>query len=68
MNDLTMSFSKMAIVFIVMLSSTTLEAQQNENDEFYDLMKAIGEHFGGAFNDAEKAIAKICNSFNSQKK
>ncbi|KAI3419765.1 hypothetical protein GPALN_004195 [Globodera pallida] len=57
--------AKMAVVFILMLSSTTLEAQQNENDKFYDLIKAIGEHFGGAFNDAEKALELTLNGTNA---
>uniref|UniRef100_A0A914H8K1 Uncharacterized protein n=1 Tax=Globodera rostochiensis TaxID=31243 RepID=A0A914H8K1_GLORO len=58
MIDLRFFYSvKMAVVFILMLlSSTTLKAQRNENDKFYDLMAAIGEHFGGELNKAEKAL------------
>uniref|UniRef100_A0A914GRZ2 Uncharacterized protein n=1 Tax=Globodera rostochiensis TaxID=31243 RepID=A0A914GRZ2_GLORO len=48
-----------------MLSSPTLEAQQNENEKFYDLMTAIGEHFGGKFNDAKKALELDLNAANS---
>uniref|UniRef100_A0A914I6B1 Uncharacterized protein n=1 Tax=Globodera rostochiensis TaxID=31243 RepID=A0A914I6B1_GLORO len=53
----------MAVVFILMLSSATLEAKQN--DKFYDLMTAIGEHFGGEFNDAEKVLELDLNGANS---
>uniref|UniRef100_A0A914H5M4 Uncharacterized protein n=1 Tax=Globodera rostochiensis TaxID=31243 RepID=A0A914H5M4_GLORO len=53
----------MAVVFILMLSSATLKAQQN--NKFFDLMTAIGEHFGGEFNDAEKALELNLNGTNS---
>uniref|UniRef100_A0A914GSC2 Uncharacterized protein n=1 Tax=Globodera rostochiensis TaxID=31243 RepID=A0A914GSC2_GLORO len=66
MNDLYFFYSaKIAVVFILMLSSPTLEAQQNENEKFYDLMTAIGEHFGGKFNDAKKALELDLNAANS---
>uniref|UniRef100_A0A914I0N7 Uncharacterized protein n=1 Tax=Globodera rostochiensis TaxID=31243 RepID=A0A914I0N7_GLORO len=56
--------AKMAVVFILILLSVTLEAQ-NENDKFYDLMTAIGEHFHGEFNDAEKALELDLNVANT---
>uniref|UniRef100_A0A183CR31 Secreted protein n=1 Tax=Globodera pallida TaxID=36090 RepID=A0A183CR31_GLOPA len=66
MIDLCFFYSaKMAVVIILMLSSATLEAQRNENDKFFDLMTAIGEHFGGEFNDAEKALELDLNGANS---
>uniref|UniRef100_A0A914HXW1 Uncharacterized protein n=1 Tax=Globodera rostochiensis TaxID=31243 RepID=A0A914HXW1_GLORO len=55
--------AKMAVVFILMLLSATLEAKQN--DKFYNLMTAIGEHFGGEFNDAEKVLELDLNGANS---
>uniref|UniRef100_A0A914H687 Uncharacterized protein n=1 Tax=Globodera rostochiensis TaxID=31243 RepID=A0A914H687_GLORO len=55
----------MAVVFILMLSSATLEAKRNEKDKFFDLMTAIGEHFGGEFNDAEKALKLDLNGANA---
>uniref|UniRef100_A0A914H4E4 Uncharacterized protein n=1 Tax=Globodera rostochiensis TaxID=31243 RepID=A0A914H4E4_GLORO len=57
--------AKVAVVFILMISSPTLGAQRNENDKFFDLMTAIGEHFGGEFNDAEKALELNLNGANS---
>uniref|UniRef100_A0A914H7X6 Uncharacterized protein n=1 Tax=Globodera rostochiensis TaxID=31243 RepID=A0A914H7X6_GLORO len=58
--------AKMAVVFfILMISSATLEAQRNENDKFFDLMTAIGDHFGGEFNEAEKALELNLNGANS---
>uniref|UniRef100_A0A914H5L9 Uncharacterized protein n=1 Tax=Globodera rostochiensis TaxID=31243 RepID=A0A914H5L9_GLORO len=53
----------MVIVFILMISSATLEAQQN--DKFYDLMTTIGEFFGGEFNGTEKALELDLNGTNS---
>uniref|UniRef100_A0A914H6P3 Uncharacterized protein n=1 Tax=Globodera rostochiensis TaxID=31243 RepID=A0A914H6P3_GLORO len=53
----------MVVVFILMLSSTTLEAQQN--DKFFDLMTTIGEYFGVEFNDTEKALELDLNGTNS---
>uniref|UniRef100_A0A183CKJ3 Venom peptide n=1 Tax=Globodera pallida TaxID=36090 RepID=A0A183CKJ3_GLOPA len=66
MIDLSFFYSaKMAVVFfILMLSSATLEAQRNENDEFFEFMTTIGEHFGGEFNDAEKALELDLNGVN----
>uniref|UniRef100_A0A914H4Z2 Uncharacterized protein n=1 Tax=Globodera rostochiensis TaxID=31243 RepID=A0A914H4Z2_GLORO len=55
----------MAVVFILMLSSATLEAQRNENDKFYDLMATIGEHFRGEFNDAKKVLELDLNGANA---
>uniref|UniRef100_A0A914H4M6 Uncharacterized protein n=1 Tax=Globodera rostochiensis TaxID=31243 RepID=A0A914H4M6_GLORO len=58
--------AKMAVVFfILMISSATLEAQRNEKDKFFDLMTAIGEDFGGEFNEAEKALELDLNATNS---
>uniref|UniRef100_A0A914HTB2 Galectin domain-containing protein n=1 Tax=Globodera rostochiensis TaxID=31243 RepID=A0A914HTB2_GLORO len=36
-----------------------------QNDKFYDLITAIGEHFGGEFNVIEKALALDLNSANA---
>uniref|UniRef100_A0A914H4X0 Uncharacterized protein n=1 Tax=Globodera rostochiensis TaxID=31243 RepID=A0A914H4X0_GLORO len=47
----------MVILFILMISSATLEAQQN--DKFFDLMTTIGEYFRGEFNETEKAILNL---------
>uniref|UniRef100_A0A914H4V1 Uncharacterized protein n=1 Tax=Globodera rostochiensis TaxID=31243 RepID=A0A914H4V1_GLORO len=64
MNDLNCFYSaKMVFVFILMLSLATLEAQRNENDKFFDLMTAIGEHLGGEFNDTEKALELDLNEY-----
>uniref|UniRef100_A0A914H5M8 Uncharacterized protein n=1 Tax=Globodera rostochiensis TaxID=31243 RepID=A0A914H5M8_GLORO len=57
--------AKVAVVFILMISSPTLEAQRNENDKFFNLMAAIGEHFSGEFNEAEKALELDLNGANS---
>uniref|UniRef100_A0A914H668 Uncharacterized protein n=1 Tax=Globodera rostochiensis TaxID=31243 RepID=A0A914H668_GLORO len=66
MIDLSFFYSaKIAVVFILVLSLATLEAQGNENDKFYDLMATIGEHFGGEFNDAKKALELDLNGANA---
>uniref|UniRef100_A0A914H0H1 Uncharacterized protein n=1 Tax=Globodera rostochiensis TaxID=31243 RepID=A0A914H0H1_GLORO len=66
MNNLCCFYlAKMAVVFILMISSTTLEAQRNEKDKFFDLMTTIGEFFGGEFNDTEKALELDLNGTNS---
>uniref|UniRef100_A0A183CCT3 M23 family peptidase n=1 Tax=Globodera pallida TaxID=36090 RepID=A0A183CCT3_GLOPA len=70
MNDLYCFNSvKLAVVFILMLLlSATLKAQRNEIDEFFDLMTAVGEHLGGEFNDAEKALKLDLNVNPAKKK
>uniref|UniRef100_A0A914H652 Uncharacterized protein n=1 Tax=Globodera rostochiensis TaxID=31243 RepID=A0A914H652_GLORO len=57
--------AKMAVVFILMLSSATLEAKRNENDKFFDLIATIGEHFGGEFNETEKVLELDLNGANA---
>uniref|UniRef100_A0A183C8H0 DUF4760 domain-containing protein n=1 Tax=Globodera pallida TaxID=36090 RepID=A0A183C8H0_GLOPA len=66
MDDLCFFYlAKMVVVFILMLSLATLKAQRNENDKFFDLMTAIGEDFGGEFNDTEKVLKLDLNGANS---